>query len=93
MGEEPGNLPLLEFALTLMWEQLDEGWFTHAAYENIGRVEGALARYAEKIYAGLDDDEQEKDEIKRAVLMKNISLLRYPNILVNNRVIIFGTGV
>jgi WD40 repeat protein/DNA-binding SARP family transcriptional activator len=60
VGEEPGNLPLLEFALTLMWEQLDEGWFTHAAYENIGRVEGALARYAEKIYAGLGMDEQEK---------------------------------
>jgi len=59
VGQEPGNLPLLEFALTLMWEQLDQGWFTHAAYESIGRVKGALARYAEKVFNGLDDAEQE----------------------------------
>jgi WD40 repeat protein/DNA-binding SARP family transcriptional activator len=60
VGQEPGNLPLLEFALTLMWDQLDQGWLTHAAYEEIGRVEGALAHYAEKVYTGLDENEQEK---------------------------------
>jgi WD40 repeat protein/DNA-binding SARP family transcriptional activator len=59
VGDEPGNLPLLEFALTLMWDQLDEGWFTHATYENIGRVEGAIARHAEKVFDGLGDTEQE----------------------------------
>ncbi len=59
VGEEPGNLPLLEFALTLMWDQLDEGWFTHAAYENIGRVEGALARHAEKVFNSLSEVEKE----------------------------------
>jgi len=59
VGEEPGNLPLLEFALTLFWDQLDEGWFTHAAYENIGRVEGAMARHAEKVFDGLDASGQE----------------------------------
>ena len=59
VGEEPGNLPLLEFALTLMWDQLDEGWFTHAAYENIGRVDGAIARHAEKVFNGLSDAEKE----------------------------------
>jgi len=59
VGQEPGNLPLLEFALTLMWDQLDQGWFTHAAYEEIGRVEGALARHAEKVYARLDEKEKE----------------------------------
>ncbi len=58
VGEEPGNLPLLEFALTLMWDQLDEGWFTHAAYENIGRVEGAIARHAEKVFDELGGSEQ-----------------------------------
>ena len=60
VGQEPGNLPLLEFALTLIWDQLDQGWLTHAAYEDIGRVEGALARYAEKVFSGLDETEQEK---------------------------------
>jgi DNA-binding SARP family transcriptional activator len=59
VGEEPGNLPLLEFALTLLWERLDYGWMTHAAYEEIGRVEGALARYAEEVYDELAERERE----------------------------------
>ena len=50
VGEEPGNLPLLEFALTLLWERQSYGWMTHAGYEEIGRVEGALARYAEEVF-------------------------------------------
>ena len=58
VGELPGNLPLLEFALTLLWERLDQGWLTHAAYEDIGRVDGAITRYAEEVYAELNQDEQ-----------------------------------
>jgi DNA-binding SARP family transcriptional activator len=60
VGEEPGNLPLLEFALTLLWEQADTGWLTHEAYEALGRVEGALARYAEQVFGDLTPDEQER---------------------------------
>ncbi len=59
VGEAPGNLPLLEFALTLLWEEQDDGWLTHAGYEEIGRVEGALARYADEVYADLDEGERE----------------------------------
>ena len=59
VGQEPGNLPLLEFALTLLWERLDQGWLTHVAYEEIGRVGGALARYAEDVYLALDESQQE----------------------------------
>ncbi|MEZ4769742.1 MAG: hypothetical protein R2844_15085 [Caldilineales bacterium] len=40
VGEEPGNLPLLEFALSLLWERMDQGWMTHEAYDAIGRVDG-----------------------------------------------------
>jgi WD40 repeat protein/DNA-binding SARP family transcriptional activator len=58
VGEEPGNLPLLEFALTLLWERHSQGWLTHAGYEAIGRVEGALTRYADEVYEGLDEAEQ-----------------------------------
>ncbi len=59
LGEEPGKLPLLEFALTLLWERLDQGWMTHAAYEGIGQVDGALARYADEVYEQLIEKEQE----------------------------------
>jgi WD40 repeat protein/DNA-binding SARP family transcriptional activator len=54
VGQEPGNLPLLEFALTLLWERQSYGWLTHAGYEQIGRVEGALARYADEVFGALD---------------------------------------
>ena len=58
VGEKSGNLPLLEFALTQLWEHLDQGWMTHAAYESIGQVEGAITRYAEEVYNELDVDQR-----------------------------------
>jgi len=53
--QEPGNLPLLEFALTLLWEKQNNGQLTHSAYELIGGVEKALAGYAEEIYKELSE--------------------------------------
>ncbi|HVP22104.1 MAG TPA: BTAD domain-containing putative transcriptional regulator [Anaerolineaceae bacterium] len=58
VGDQPGNLPLLEFALTLLWEEETNGLLRHAGYEKIGRVEGALTRYAEKVYSSLKVAEQ-----------------------------------
>jgi WD40 repeat protein/DNA-binding SARP family transcriptional activator len=60
VGEEPGKLPLLEFALTLLWERQIYGWMTHDGYEEIGRVGGALARYADEVYEGLIESEREQ---------------------------------
>jgi WD40 repeat protein/DNA-binding SARP family transcriptional activator len=60
VGEEPGNLPLLEFALTLLWERQMDGWLTHSGYEEIGRAEGALARYADRAFAELDKRGRER---------------------------------
>ena len=57
MGQ-PGNLPLLQFALTLLGDKQQGGLLTHAAYENIGRVEGALATHADGIYACLSEMEK-----------------------------------
>jgi WD40 repeat protein len=60
VGSEPGNLPLLEFALTLLWEHQVARTLRHAAYEALGEVDGALARYAETVYSGeLPEAEQE----------------------------------
>jgi WD40 repeat protein/DNA-binding SARP family transcriptional activator len=59
VGQEPGYLPLLEFALTLLWGEESYGWLTHAGYERIGRVEGALARYADEVYQALGESERE----------------------------------
>ncbi|MFC4071732.1 nSTAND1 domain-containing NTPase [Actinoplanes subglobosus] len=51
VGDSPsGSLPLLEFALTLLWERRERGRLTHAAYQQLGGVKGALAQYAEQVY-------------------------------------------
>ncbi|MFH1085637.1 MAG: adenylate/guanylate cyclase domain-containing protein [Chloroflexota bacterium] len=60
VGEKPGNLPLLEFTLTLLWERQTDGWLTHTHYEAMGSVEGALATYADQVYAELGAGEQER---------------------------------
>ena len=60
VGEKPGNLPLLEFTLTLLWERQTDGWLTHTDYEAMGSVEGALAAYADQVYAELGAGEQEQ---------------------------------
>ncbi|MGB5715196.1 MAG: CHAT domain-containing protein, partial [Waterburya sp.] len=58
--DEPGNLALLEFALTELWQEKSGKQLTHQAYEKIGRVEGALAEYAEEKYLELQPEEQEQ---------------------------------
>ncbi|XVS62262.1 trypsin-like peptidase domain-containing protein [Actinosynnema sp. CA-299493] len=47
-GREPGRLPLVEFALTELWERRRGGWLTHGSYDAIGGVSGALTRYADR---------------------------------------------
>jgi WD40 repeat protein/serine/threonine protein kinase len=58
VGESPGNLPLLEFALTSLWEASHTDQLTHNAYDEIGGVTGALARYANEILNQLKTAEQ-----------------------------------
>ncbi len=60
VGDEPGNLPLLQFALLLLWEKQTSGWLTHAAYEEIDQVAGALTCYAEQVFCDLDQGSQDK---------------------------------
>jgi WD40 repeat protein len=50
VGTDPGSLPLLQFALTLLWEHQEHGRLTHQAYEQVGGVHGALVSYAESVY-------------------------------------------
>lgn len=57
-GDEPGNLPLLEFALQELWKRRNASQMTHAAYEALGRLSGAIATRAEEVYRNLDPAEQ-----------------------------------
>jgi uncharacterized caspase-like protein len=68
VGKEQGSLPLLQFALTELWEERDEQnhQLTLAKYSDLGRVIGALNRRAEKLYESFT--EQQQDWVKRIFL-------------------------
>ncbi|MCU0497005.1 MAG: protein kinase [Anaerolineae bacterium] len=57
--EQPGALPLLQYALTELFERRDARSLTLVAYNAIGGTFGALARRADELYAGLGKDGQE----------------------------------
>ena len=53
-AEQPGALPLLQYALTELFERRESNTLTAEAYRRIGGVSGALARRSEQLYADLD---------------------------------------
>ncbi len=58
VGFEPGNLPLLEFALTQLWDNQRDGELTHKAYDDIGGIKQALVKHAEQVYSRLSQSQQ-----------------------------------
>jgi WD40 repeat protein len=58
VGSEPGRLPLLEFALTELWQRRAGSQLTNRAYNEIGGATGALAQRAEAEFARLTPEEQ-----------------------------------
>jgi DNA-binding XRE family transcriptional regulator len=53
-------LPLLEFTLEQLYQRRCEHQLTHAAYQEIGGVKGALVRQAESTYASLPSEEHHR---------------------------------
>ncbi|MDX6413556.1 MAG: hypothetical protein QOH23_966 [Gaiellaceae bacterium] len=53
VANEPGTLPLLQYALTELYERREGTVMTRAAYRAIGGVSGALAGRAEQTFDGL----------------------------------------
>jgi KaiC/GvpD/RAD55 family RecA-like ATPase len=77
LGAEPGNLPLLEFTLTLLWDSQLHRTLTHASYDELGGVDGGLARYAEQVY--LDDLSEPEQEAARHVFVQLCDPVRPPS--------------
>jgi tetratricopeptide (TPR) repeat protein len=67
VGREPGNLPLLEFLLTELWEKRQGLELELAAYEAIGGVRRAIAEQAEKTFERLNSD-VEREAARSALL-------------------------
>jgi hypothetical protein len=55
---QPGNLPLLEFALTELWERRSGRLLSHRGYDDSGGIEGAIGKRAEEQFSRLAPAEQ-----------------------------------
>jgi WD40 repeat protein len=58
-GDEPGNLPLLEFVLKELWEARRGPLLQNQAYDDMDRLSGAIAKRAERFFGALTGPEQE----------------------------------
>jgi len=54
--DEPGALPMLQYALTELFDRREANMLTLHAYREIGGVAGALAGRADELYEALDTD-------------------------------------
>jgi hypothetical protein len=64
VDNRPGNLPLLEFALTELWRKRNGKYLTHENYTAIGEIQGVLAKYADAEYDKFQT-EKERQQIRR----------------------------
>ncbi|MEO8391962.1 MAG: protein kinase [Chloroflexota bacterium] len=71
MNYQTGALPLLQYALTELFEQRERRMLTHAAYQQLGGAVGALAKRAEQLYGELSPEGQ---ETTRQMFMRLVTL-------------------
>lgn len=64
VSNEPGKMPLLQYALSEMWKRRHGRWLRREAYRELGGVTKAIAKTADEIYEKLEPEEQNR--------MKNI---------------------
>jgi WD40 repeat protein/DNA-binding CsgD family transcriptional regulator len=71
MNYQAGALPLLQYALTELFDRRQGRLLTHEAYQEIGGAVGALAHRADEIYASLTSGGQ---EIVRQLFLRLVTL-------------------
>jgi len=98
LGDQPGTLPLLQYALTELYEKRDGDALTKSAYQEIGGVIGALGRRAEDVFTKLDSGSQAiakqlflrlvtlgegVEDTRRRTLIAELEKLQFDEITVN----------
>ncbi|MEL6271709.1 MAG: protein kinase, partial [Chloroflexota bacterium] len=71
VSQQPGMLPLMQYALTELFERREGNLLTKAAYADIGGVTGALARRADELYESLDESHR---AIARQLFLRLVTL-------------------
>ncbi len=69
--QRPGALPMLQYALTELFDHRQGHVMTHQAYKSIGGVSKALARRAEELYDKLDENDR---AITQQIFLRLITL-------------------
>lgn len=54
----PGSLPFLQHSLLELWNRRSGEVITHQSYNEIGRLQGALAKHSSTVYMGLSDEQR-----------------------------------
>lgn len=105
IGQEQESLPLLEFALTQLWERQKHGRLTHQAYTEIQGVKGALAQHADQVYARLTKEQQQQapqiftklvrlgvgtEDTRKVATRSEVSNWELVTILANERLVVTG---
>lgn len=104
IGEQE-SLPLLEFALTQLWERQENGQLTHKAYTEIQGVKGALAQHADQVYTRLTKEQQQQapkvftklvrlgvgtEDTRKIATRSDVSNWELVTILANERLVVTG---
>jgi WD40 repeat protein/serine/threonine protein kinase/DNA-binding XRE family transcriptional regulator len=71
LADQPGALPLLQYALTELFEKRETNTLTKSTYQNIGGVLGALGRRAEEVFTGLNPEYQ---QIAKQLFLRLVTL-------------------
>ncbi len=71
VAEQPGGLPLMQYALTELVDGRGTDVLTSADYEQIGGVTGALGRRAEQVFSGLSHSRQ---DAARQILLRLVTV-------------------
>ncbi len=69
--DQPGSLPLLQYALTELFERRQDNRITFQAYRSLGGLLGVLGRRADEVYAGL---EAEGQALARQLFLRLVAL-------------------
>ncbi|MEM9513366.1 MAG: BTAD domain-containing putative transcriptional regulator [Actinomycetota bacterium] len=106
VADEPGALPLLQYALTALVEAREGRVLDVAAYERIGGVDGALAQRAEEIHNGLAPPAQaaarevflrlvrvdeHSDDTRRRAGRAELDRLGFPDAVIDSVVTAYGS--
>ena len=78
-ADRPGGLPLLQYALTELFDQRTDPILTLTGYRALGGLKGVLSRRAESLYSGLGAEEQ------RAAMQVFLRLVRLGTGTVDSR--------